>query len=186
MIALTAPGRPSTGPLADAVTAFAFGLPGYALFALLSRALYASGETRRTATYCVAGWAVVIVAAVVLATSLSLEHRAVALAVANSVGMTVLGLLLVLAVARRAGAAALAGAGVPALAGLGAAVVAAAVGRLVASAFDDEGTLAAVAQALVVGGVTVGVFSALLALVARRQLREAVAVLSRRSVGTQR
>jgi hypothetical protein len=57
---------------------------------------------------------------------------------------------------------------------------------LVASAFDDEGTLAAVAQALVVGGVTVGVFSALLALVARRQLREAVAVLSRRSVGTQR
>jgi putative peptidoglycan lipid II flippase len=186
MIALTAPGRPSTGPLAAAVTAFAFGLPGYALFALLSRALYASGETRRTAVACVSGWAAVIIAAVVLAATFPTEHRAVAIATANSIGMTVLGALLALAVGRRAGLAALAGTAAPAGAALAAAVVAALAGRLLASAFDIEGTAAAVSQSVIVAGATVAVFTLLVAALARRRLRAASAVLLTRAPGVRR
>jgi hypothetical protein len=100
--------------------------------------------------------------------------------------MTVLGALLALAVGRRAGVAALDGTAAPAGAALAAAVVAALAGRLLASAFDIEGTAAAVSQSVIVAGATVAVFTLLVAALARRRLRAASAVLLTRAPGVRR
>jgi putative peptidoglycan lipid II flippase len=116
---------------APGIVGFAPGLFGYALFALLSRALYARGATVAAAGSTAIGWGIAAVCAVALSASLG-EHRQVfALALANAIGMSAIGLLLVLAVRRHAGAPALHGlarvtgvailaAGVAALAGWGA------------------------------------------------------------------
>jgi putative peptidoglycan lipid II flippase len=186
MIALSAPGRPSVGPLTETVTAFAFGLPGYGLFALLSRALYASGETRRTALACVTGWLAVVVAAVVFAGMYDAEQRALALASANSVGMTLLGALLVVVVWRRTGRTALAGARGVALAGVAAAAAGAVAGRWLAGVLDAGGTWSAVGESLVVGALTCAVFAVVVAVAARAAVREAFGVLAKRPVGAPR
>ncbi|HEV7706953.1 MAG TPA: lipid II flippase MurJ, partial [Asanoa sp.] len=88
--------------LGGAVAGFAPGLIGYGLFAMLTRALYARGLPRPAATATAIGWATVSVAAVVLAAGLATDRRLLALTLANSIGMLVLGALLVLAVHRRA------------------------------------------------------------------------------------
>src|SRR5690606_19394254 len=75
----------SVDRLAAGIAGFAPGLVGYGLFALLSRALYARGDTGRAALAAVAGWAAVAVAAVALAALLPAAHRVLALTVANSV-----------------------------------------------------------------------------------------------------
>jgi putative peptidoglycan lipid II flippase len=96
-------GHPDAGVLAAAIAGFAPGLLGYAVFALLTRALYAAGQTRWAALATAVGWAATSVAAIWLATAFARAHRVVALAAANSVGMTVLGAALVVVVARRLG-----------------------------------------------------------------------------------
>ncbi len=107
-------GTPQAAP---GIAGFAPGLLGYALFALLSRALYARGATSSAAAATAAGWAVAAGAALILTTVLPGDGRVFALALANSVGMLTLGALLVAAVRRRAGAGALAG--LPRAAGVG-------------------------------------------------------------------
>lgn len=92
-----------------AIAGFAPGLLGYGLFAVLTRALYARGGTRVATVATAGGWLVVPVAAFVLAAVLPREYRVLAVALANSVGMLVLGALLAAGVARSAGRAALAG-----------------------------------------------------------------------------
>jgi putative peptidoglycan lipid II flippase len=109
---------PDPAPLAAAIAAFAPGLLGYGLFALLSRTLYARHAPAAAAGATVLGWAAVAVAATVLASVLPRADRVTAVAAANSVGMAVLGVALLVMVRRRAGAAALAGAGRAAAAGL--------------------------------------------------------------------
>ncbi|MEV6638154.1 lipid II flippase MurJ [Actinoplanes sp. NPDC051470] len=123
-----------TTSAAPGIRGFAAGLFGYALFALLSRALYARGATRAAAASTAAGWGVAAVAAVVLS-ALSGEGRQVlVLGLANAIGMSVIGLLLVLAVRRHAGPASLSGLGRAMAAGIVAAVVAALAGWAVARA----------------------------------------------------
>jgi putative peptidoglycan lipid II flippase len=97
------------GNLAAGIAAFAPGLLGYGLLALLSRALYAAGQARWAAGATAAGWAVTAVSGLALALTLDAGHRVVALAAANTIGMTVLGAALLLVVARRIGRAALKG-----------------------------------------------------------------------------
>ncbi|MDQ6875389.1 MAG: virulence factor MviN, partial [Actinomycetota bacterium] len=105
-----APGpRSSATAIAAGITALAPGLLGYGLFALLSRCLYAQGGARRTATATLAGWLAVAVADLGLAQAFPARDRVVALAIGNSIGMTVLGGLLVLAMARSSGRPAFAG-----------------------------------------------------------------------------
>lgn len=118
-------------PAAAGIVGFAPGLLGYALFALLSRALYARGEAKSAALAIVGGWLTVPVVAVVLSAALPGQQRVLALSLANSVGMLVLGGLLVAVVVRRAGR--------PALAGLTRSV---AVGLLAAAAAAVAGTAA--------------------------------------------
>ncbi|HEU4425231.1 MAG TPA: lipid II flippase MurJ [Pilimelia sp.] len=98
-----------TGAVTAGIVGFAPGLLGYALFALLSRALYARGDTGAAAAATAAGWAVTVLAAVGLAAGLADSDRVLALALGNSAGMLVVGAVLLVVVARRAGAAALRG-----------------------------------------------------------------------------
>lgn len=103
-------GQPSQIPgLARAIAAFAPGLLGYGLFALLSRALYAHRQNRAAAQATLAGWGAVAVLSAFVALALPAGERVPALAAANSAGMLVLGGMLVVLVARRCGAGALAG-----------------------------------------------------------------------------
>lgn len=127
----------SSGPSPDAVpravVAFAPGLVGYGVLALLTRALYARHQARSVAVATVAAFGVAAVAAVAFAGLAPRGDRIAAIGAANSLGMTVGAGLLLLAVRRAAGPDALAGAlptfGVCA----GAAAVAAFVGASVSS-----------------------------------------------------
>ena len=158
-----APGVENSRELARATAAFAPGLVGYGLVALLSRALYARGEVRSTALATAGGWLVVAVADIALVLALPDVERVALLGVGNTLGVTVGGLLLLVVLRRRAGAPVLAGSGRsagagavgagaalgagfavpdvgPALAdGLVSAVVAAAVFLLVARLLDPAG-----------------------------------------------
>lgn len=113
-----APGLDSTDQLTGAVVAFAPGLVGYGLLALLSRALYARGDGRTPAVATVAGWLVVAAADLALVARLPDLDRVTALGLGNTAGMTVAGVLLLLGLHRAAGRPALAGAGRAALAGV--------------------------------------------------------------------
>jgi putative peptidoglycan lipid II flippase len=113
---------------APGIVGFAPGLLGYALFALLSRALYARGATRAAAAATAAGWGVAAVSAVLLTAALTGGAEVFGLGLANAIGMSAIGLLLVLAVRRHAGRDALAGLGRATGVGILAAIVAALAG----------------------------------------------------------
>ena len=87
------------GDLVQAVQAFAPGLAGYGLLALLARALYARGDGRSAAVGTVAGWLAVAAADVVLVLGTDLRP-ATALGLGNAVGMTVAAALLLAALRR--------------------------------------------------------------------------------------
>ena len=123
-------GSGRTGDLTDALVAFAPGLLGYGLVALLTRALYTLGAGRAAATATVAGWAVVLVLAVPLALVLPADRVVTALALAHTAGLSVAGVLLLRSVRRTSGPAAHDGLGRV----LPTAVLAAAVGGLGGSA----------------------------------------------------
>ncbi|MGY1691331.1 murein biosynthesis integral membrane protein MurJ [Geodermatophilus sp. SYSU D01105] len=167
------------GALRDTIIAFAPGLPGYGLVALLTRALYARGRWKAPTVCVLGGWLLAVVADVVLSAVLPAADRGVALGAGHTVGVTVAGLGLLAVVAREVGPAGLAGVlrtGVP---GLLAAGLAAAAGLAVARGLGADpvpegglvgvvlaGVLAAAAAVAVVGAVMMGT--------ARRPLRAAV------------
>ncbi|UPK75225.1 MATE family efflux transporter [Nocardioidaceae bacterium SCSIO 66511] len=171
------PGTNSVDELTAGVIGFAPGLLGYGLFALLSRALYATHETTTTAVACVTGWMVVIAADLVLASTLSESHRVLALSIGNSVGMTVLGAGLVLAVLRRAGAPALAGVSRVAVASVVAGLAAALAGWWFERLIDGGSAWAAVLQGLASALLAAVVFTAIVAAVARQPILHAVGAL---------
>lgn len=90
-------------PLAWGIAAFAPGLVGYGLSALLSRGLYARGRQRQAAVAFGVGWGSAIVAMQVLSAVLPQSARVAALGLGTALGMTVLGVVLLVQV-RRAGA----------------------------------------------------------------------------------
>ncbi|HWL35245.1 MAG TPA: lipid II flippase MurJ [Frankiaceae bacterium] len=124
----------SSSPVARGVAAFAPGLLGYGVLALLTRALYARHRARDVAVATVAAFGVTAVLAVTLSSFLPRADRVAAVAWAHSVGMTAGGVLLMLALRRTAGSAALRGAARALLIAVGAGVVAALVGGLAADA----------------------------------------------------
>jgi putative peptidoglycan lipid II flippase len=88
------PGPENVRALADAVVAFAPGLLGYGLVALVGRALYARGSGRTVAVATVTGWLVVAGLDVALVAGTGLD-RVTALGLGNTGGMFVAGFLLV-------------------------------------------------------------------------------------------
>lgn len=187
LVALAAPAAAVLGTPGSAagIAGFAPGLIGYGLFALLSRALYARGATVAAAAATAAGWAAAVAAAFGLAAVFRDEQRVLALGLANAVGATAIGVLLVLAVRRHAGGAALAGLLKVTAVGLTAAVAAGAAGRACVGALDgrlpDTPTGAAsVLQGMLGGVMVVVVFAAVAYPLDRRDVRPLLAVLGRR------
>lgn len=120
--------RADVSAMTPTLVLMAPGLVGFGLIAHISRALYALEEGRAAARATVSGWLVVVVAMVLLGWRLSGSTVAVGLGAASSIGMTVAGVALLMALHRTAGREALEG--VPraaVVAGL-VALVAAAVG----------------------------------------------------------
>jgi putative peptidoglycan lipid II flippase len=177
---------PEVAPAAAAAIAgFAPGLLGYGLFAVLTRALYARGETRAATFATAVGWLTVPVLAVLLGTLLPLRDRVLAVTLANSVGMLLLGGLLLAAVLRSAGRPALAGVGRAGAAGLLAGGLAALAGAGVSRWLAGTGagtptTSGALAQGMLSGVVTGAVFLALAWLADRRDVRPLLAGVLRR------
>lgn len=160
--------------LADGVVAFAPGLVGYGVLALLTRALYARHAARASAAAAAIGWLTAAVTDVVFAVTLPERDRVVALALGNTVGMTVAAVLLVVGVLQRAGAASMRGVLRSTAVALVAAALAAAVGRLVADAVSSGGAGAAVGETALVGVVTLAAAGVVLVVLARDELRRVV------------
>lgn len=173
----------SAAPLSAGIAGFAPGLVGYGLFAVLSRALYARGATAAAATAAAGGWTAVAAAAVALSAALPEHSRVAALTVANSIGMTVLGVALLWAVARSAGGSALAGLGRAAGTGLLAAALAATAGTAVAArvpAGDPPGAGRALASGMLAGVAVAGVFAVVAWALDRGDTRRLAAAAVRR------
>ncbi|NEK95085.1 virulence factor MviN [Modestobacter muralis] len=165
--------------LRAAVLGFAPGLVGYALVALLSRALYARGLWRAPTACLTGGWLVAVAADLVLAAALPPADRALALGAGHSLGVTVAGAALLGVVVRVAGPGALSGVlrtGVPAVL---AAVLAGAAGLVTAAALGADpvprgGVSGAVGTGVVSGAVVLVVAGAVLLATARRPLTAAL------------
>ncbi|WP_433554639.1 murein biosynthesis integral membrane protein MurJ [Micromonospora zamorensis] len=146
---------------AAAIIGYAPGLVGYGLFAVLTRALYARGQTRAATVATAVGFLVVPAAVVLFGALLPLRDRVLAVTSANSVGMLVLGALLLAAVLRSAGRLALAGAARAGAAGGLAGVLAALAGLGLTRWLDTPGggtpTMAAAFGQGMLSGVLVGV-----------------------------
>jgi putative peptidoglycan lipid II flippase len=174
----------SAAALQPTIAAFAPGLLGYGLVALLSRALYARGLWRAP-TVCVAGgWLVAVAADLVLAGALPAEDRALALGAGHSIGVTVAGVALLVVVAREAGTGALAGVARTGLPALLAGVLGGAAGLLTARALGadpvpDGGVAAAIGTGVLAGGVVLLVAAAVMMGTCRRPLLAAVHGLRR-------
>jgi putative peptidoglycan lipid II flippase len=155
--------------LARAIAAFAPGLIGYGLIAHLGRALYAHGRGRTAALATVAGWVAVIVADVIFVTAASQADAVPALALGNTVGMTVAGVLLAVALVQSSPGA-LRGCARTAALALAAAAVAATAGRLLANVTSTNAVAANVAVGVLAGLLCVAVFVGIVALVDRKSL----------------
>jgi putative peptidoglycan lipid II flippase len=171
--------RDQAAALAPTIAAFAPGLVGYGLVALLSRALYARGLWRAP-TVCVAGgWLVAVAADVVLARLVPAQDRAMALGAGHSVGVTIAGLALLIVVRRTAGPGSLAGLARGGLPALPAAVLGGAAGLLTARALGadpvpDAGLPAVIGVGVIAGGVALLVAAAVMMVTARTPLVTAV------------
>jgi len=163
---------PSQAPgLAAGIAAFAPGLLGYGLFALHSRALYAHRQHRAAAVAAVLGWGAVAVLSVGLALTLPVGVRVAAVAAANSAGMLVLGVILLVFVARRCGTGALAGVGRAGGAALLAGTLATLAGIAVRAAVPAATGWAGVIGTAALSGVVVAlVFAGVAVLVDRPDL----------------
>ncbi|GAA1380349.1 murein biosynthesis integral membrane protein MurJ [Catellatospora chokoriensis] len=171
-----------TAALTSAVLAFAPGLLGYGLAALHQRTLYAVGANRLAALGVSGGWAVTLVAAVILSWALPDGQRAVALGAANSIGMLVMAALLAVAVRARVGGDALIGLWRATLAASAAALAGGAAGleagRAVVS--GTPGIMGLAGQGMLSGGVSLVVFLIVCALLDLPDLRPLLERVSRR------
>ncbi len=185
VLALRVPGNADTVALAWTLVAFAPGLLGYGLVAYVGRAFYARATWRFAAAAICVGWLAVIIADFTLIPAFSPRWRVVALAVGNSIGMTIAGILLVAGLAgatarraleglKRTAAASFAGASAGIGAGLG-----------VATAIGARSAVASVFVTALVGALTAAVAVAVAVAFEpahdRRQL--GARILGRRPVG---
>jgi putative peptidoglycan lipid II flippase len=177
---------PSQAPgLAAGIAAFAPGLLGYGLFALHSRALYAHRQNRAAAQATVIGFGAVAVLSVILALTLPVGDRVLAVAAANSAGMLVLGAVLMGFVGRRCGTGALAGVGRAGGAALLAGTLATLAGIAVRAMLPAAtGWLGVLGGAALSGVVVALVFGGVAVLVDRHDATGLLARIARRKGGT--
>ncbi len=167
------------------VLGFAPGLLGHALFALLSRALYARGATVAAAVASAVGWGTAGVGVIVATVVAEGGPQVFGLGLATAVGMSVTGVLLVLAVRRHAGVAALAGLGRALLAAIAGAVLAGLAGWgvvavLGSAVWPTPGVLGSLVEGMLGGTAVVVVFGAVAFALDRRDLGPLAATVRRR------
>ena len=166
-IVLLGPHAPSLGVFAPTTAAFALGLVGWSLVALLGRALYASGHLVSSARAQVIGQLCVIAVDIVLSVTVSSAHRAVVLGVGNSVGVVVAAGLLIVN-GRRAGAFAPGGwISRTSLAAVAAGAAGAVAGALVGRHAHGAATLAGLGWGSVAALAAITVFAAVIFLLDR-------------------
>jgi putative peptidoglycan lipid II flippase len=124
--------------LRRAVIAFAPGLPGYAVLAFASRALYARNRSRAAAVATSTGWLLVIVSDIVLVLLAPHGWTGAALGGGNAVGMTAAGVGLLVALRRAAGPASVQGLARAGLVGLLAAGLGSLLGTLAGAAASAQ------------------------------------------------
>jgi putative peptidoglycan lipid II flippase len=156
VVVLGAPGGAAPAVLARSLVAFAPGLVGYALMALLSRALYAQGNARTPAIATASGWAIAIVVDIVLVAAVSPAWTVAAVGVGSSVGLTISAGWMLLALARSAGRDALAGLRRAAAAAVAGVVCAVTAGGLLAGALQGRGVAHNLVAIAVVALLAVG------------------------------
>jgi putative peptidoglycan lipid II flippase len=176
-IARAFPGLGAFAPteLAFALLTFAPGVVGYGLTACLSRVLLADGRNRMAAVPLVAGWLLVIVIDLVVIPLVPGWTVVWVLGLANTVGMTVSGIALLVAVAKTRGAAALAGCWRALGAGLAGAVAGAAAGLGITAALRVDGHWLNAGVACAAGLGSGVAFLLIVALIDGGDLRNAVA-----------
>ncbi|MBB2943134.1 putative peptidoglycan lipid II flippase [Actinoplanes lutulentus] len=164
------------------IIGFAPGLLGYAMFALLSRALYARGASRAAAAASGIGWLCAGIVVVAVTASAGGRAELLGLGLANAAGMTVTGMLLVRAVRRHAGPAALAGFGRAGAAAVVAALAAGVAGWATVTGLErafwpTPGVPAALAEGMLGGVAVVVVFAVVAYALDRRDMQPLVARL---------
>ena len=174
--------QPQAHELAVALALFAPGLAGFGLVACLFRVLLADGRNRIAATAMSAGWLLVI--AVDMAVVPQVPHTSVVpvLGLANTAGMTVSGIALLIAVRRARGRSALLGAARAAAAGLAAALAGAAAGAAISALVPVTGNFLNGCLALLACACALAVFGAVAYGLDGGDLRAVVARVRRRAV----
>jgi putative peptidoglycan lipid II flippase len=170
----------AAGQFALALAAFAPGLVGYGLTAILSRVLLADGRNRAAAIAMVAGWLVVIGVDVAVVPLVPANSVVPVLGLANTIGMTVSGVALLVAVGRSRGASALRGGWRAIGAGLAGAVAGTAAGLVLTVAVPVSGRWLNACVALVAGLGAVASFCAVVAVLDGGDLRSVLGRVMRR------
>jgi putative peptidoglycan lipid II flippase len=149
-------GQEALAALPGALSAFAPGLVGFGLAALLTRALYVQGRPAVAGALVALGWLIAALGPLLLLQDGAGPRKTLQLlGLASSFGMTVAAVGLFATVRRTWGARALRGLGRSAVVALGAGALSAAVGRALASVLHPNGLAAGAAVALLVAVVVV-------------------------------
>jgi len=153
-------GQEALAALPGALSAFAPGLVGFGMAALLTRALYVRGRPSVAGALVALGW---LIAAVLPLLTLQADagpgDTLRVLGLASSLGMTVAAVGLFVAVRRTWGASAFPGFGRTAVVAVGAGVLVAAAGRGLAGLLHPDGLIAGAAVALAVAVAVVTLFA---------------------------
>lgn len=171
VVVLGAPGHAAPTVLARGLATFAPGLIGYSLVALLSRALYAQENARTPAMAVVSGWVVAIVADLGLVAVMPASWTVAAVGIGTSIGVTVSGVWLVIALRRSAGARAVAGLGRAAGAAAAGGLAGVICGVLIARTTSTTHVVGDLAVVLAVGVVALAVDAGVVAVIDRPTLR---------------
>jgi putative peptidoglycan lipid II flippase len=165
--------------LVEAFALFAPGIAGTAVIANLSRVMLAIGRLKVAAAGLAGSWLLVLVASVILAELAPARLVVAALALANTVGPTVVAVPLVVVTRRICGRAAVEGAGHAMLAGLAAGVAGTGAGVAVSLADSGGGKLLAAAVAVAAAVAAAVAFGAVAFLLDRGDLRTVAGRLRR-------
>jgi putative peptidoglycan lipid II flippase len=171
VVVLGAPGGVAPTVLARGLATFAPGLLGYALVALLSRALYAQNNARTPAVAVVVGWLVAIAADIALVAALPATWTVAAFGIGTTIGVSVSGAWLLVALHRSAGPGALSGLPNAAIAACTGGLAGAGAGALLARAAPVTGVAGDLAIVAAVAALALVVNAAVVALIDRPTLR---------------